>query len=417
MNPLQAQETAREQEARYADLPPRILSSDLPSRLIVEQDTIEVTFVVVDTDDVVEVRVNGQREPIRPGPTVAIRKTLILRQESQRVRVEATDERGNRRERQFIVYYDPQGTLRERLKASEEAPPSAWSIYFALAQQRDTNPSNDLSLPISLPGVSDIEGTIPDDQQGDDRTLLNLGTVFRLGQFDGYAGLQNITYGKAINEGLQSTVLFTGGTYAFTQEPNRKDHLRLGAVFVDINVGGEDYALVSHLIASYRLPLPEKRRKRYHDFGLDLKAKTFAGERRQEVQFADIHWTYARQNNDRTASFQSKLLLGSESEGTPESQFDQLVETLQWRNMWNNKLVYDTTLRIQYRQFVSAEALIDQLYGGDKRVDSIVDWSQAFGYQWHPLWRVALELESRMDVSNRSPYVRYIYGLRLQGGF
>ena len=414
------EELARRAEV-MATTPPRVLSSDLPARIIVTARQLEVSFVIVDSDPVVEVTINDETEPITVSNTVVIRKKLTFNAGEQLIKVTATDEQGNTRTRQFLVIYDPENNYRAKAeaRAAEAASGVQWSVNLDLAFHVDTNPTNDLSLPFSVTDEVDLVGTVPDDQQEDTRSTLGVMTGLRFGnQLSGVFGLQASNYSNPDNHQLASLVLQMGATYLFAKNPAKSNHVRLGFTLMDINVSGSDYAQIALLQPAYQIPLGTRRgRARSHRFGLDLQGKSLADPERDSVFAYGLNWNYLRTNEDQSGSFTSTLSTGFSSEGEEDTEYNHFTENLAWHSLWQNGMIYDIRFRFQVRAYSTAEALIKRLYNTADRVDTILGLDQAVGYQLHKDWSVLFDYNYKLAVSNYSPYVRTIYGLRVKGAF
>ncbi len=97
--------------------PPEILTSELALRTLLETERLEVTFVIVDTDTITEVTIDGEPQDFEPGDTVLISKEFVFDQPETLVRVSATDEAGQTRTVTYTVYLtdlDPQEMARRQ---------------------------------------------------------------------------------------------------------------------------------------------------------------------------------------------------------------------------------------------------------------------------------------------------------------
>ncbi|MDH4225415.1 MAG: hypothetical protein OEW12_07195 [Deltaproteobacteria bacterium] len=125
---------------------PQILTSDLTQRMTAESEPLEVSFVFADSDSVTRVLINGQKQKINPGDTVALTTRIPLNKGSNLVEVIATDQAGNSRTKTFLVEYA--GTLAEsqlpawRMKWIGSLGLGALSLYYASTQGGQVNKSN-----------------------------------------------------------------------------------------------------------------------------------------------------------------------------------------------------------------------------------------------------------------------------------
>ena len=64
------------QEEEGTNQPPEVLTSELTLKTVLESSKLEVTFVIVDSDNVAEVSINGEAQQFDPADTVMITKNL-----------------------------------------------------------------------------------------------------------------------------------------------------------------------------------------------------------------------------------------------------------------------------------------------------------------------------------------------------
>lgn len=82
---------------------PQILTSDLSRTQSVRAENIPTTFTILDSDKIIEVRINGDKIPIKPDNMVIIQRNFIIDQVEVLIEIEATDIKGNTREKSFLV--------------------------------------------------------------------------------------------------------------------------------------------------------------------------------------------------------------------------------------------------------------------------------------------------------------------------
>jgi N-acetylneuraminic acid mutarotase len=82
---------------------PQILTSDLTRRQTITTDTFRVNFVIVDTDPVTEVTLNGEKQTIEPDQAIALTKEIDNRREQTVVTITATNRLGKKREKSYLV--------------------------------------------------------------------------------------------------------------------------------------------------------------------------------------------------------------------------------------------------------------------------------------------------------------------------
>ena len=390
-----------------ADDPPEILTSDLARKQAVDSDRRTVNFVIVDSDTVSEVYINGERQNITPGDTVVLTKELRFKQGRQLVEVVAVDERGNRRERSYLVLYG--------VEDEGEAPMLQLRGLVEFRFEFDDNPTNDISSPIPIAGL-ELDGAVPDDEQTDTRTTLKGTVVASYGALVGFAGVQQIDYAKTENETLDAQILFVGGGYTVKLSPNTS--LPLLATFTDVNIGTNDYATVLSLSPGYAITGtdPESGESERTLFGLDLISKEFAQSERDAVTQYTLKWNYRATDPERQDTYNRRIGVGTASEGREETEYTFAGIDWDWNLNWDTGLKFDVGLGYQYRSYPNDDPLTDEFLGST-RIDNLIRFSGGPGWQFTKDWSAMFNFRYLTDLSNKSPYVRVVYGVAVNGAF
>ena len=390
-----------------AQTPPEILSADVARRQKVEANRMEVSFAIVDTDKVTEVRINGKAQKFEPADTVLITTVLQLKEGRNRVVVEAVDERGNRRSRTFVL-----GLGDVEL---DVAPPKKleWGVAVQLRYEQDDNPTNDL-LSITVDDT-EISGVVKDSEQPDTRTVLQALLSLSYGdRLSGFGGVRDLQYAKAENDVLNVQLLFAGVQYKLYRTDTAD--FRVGYNLADINIGGADYAVTHQVSPSYNTRRIGSDGLTRHQFGLDFTQKDFAAGNAADGSQYTLKWVYRNIDAERLDAFRSVLSTGNSTEGFETSDYDFYNMDFDWYNRWEVGFRFDIGFGYQYRNYPNEkDILFSDL--GDTRVDHILRLSYGLGWQFTPGWSAMFESRNVLDLSNKQPYQRTIQGLVVDGTF
>lgn len=406
--------TAAVARAQDNDNPPEILTSDLALKTVLESDRLEVNFVVVDTDNVTEVTINGEPQSITPGDTVVITRTFQFRQDVTRLKVTATDEAGHTRTVIYTVFrpgVDPT-QVAEAPKATGLRPFGSYDLRF----EWDSNPSNDLSAPISI-GDVDLVGVVPDSQQDDTRTNLLVSGGVTQDFWAVYAGASDISYSKADNDQFAVRALFIGGTLTFAQSDTSA--ILLGYTFTDIDLGGFDYAQQHTLAPAWRSQGSDGDGGTATTlYGLDVTNKSFARSDVQEdsTVFA-AKLDYSTVDAAKQDRYRSVYAIGTATEGIEITEFTYAAADWDWNFGWDSGVLWDIGTGVQYRDYANDTPLSTDTFLGDTRVDIPARFSTGVGYQVLPKMRAMLRFRYVFNLSNKAPYERMILGIGVDGTF
>ena len=405
------EETAGEDPAK---LPPEILTSDLALHTQLESNQITASFVIVDNDEVVEVRINGEAQEITPGDTVMLEKKMVFPDKVSTVEVSATDANGNTRTVRYTVY--PPNV---EMTAKREETPVKFSGSYWVGSYQDSNPSRDLSLPFDVPGVSKL-GVVPDKDQPDRRLETELMGVATYGEFRALIGKRMVTYSKDVNQGNEYDLNILGLRYG--EVGTNQAGALLNYVFIDANIGGFDYAYLHYLAPSWQSKTKDAEGTYTHSYTLGLFAKDFAAPTQPDVLTYGLSWAYQSLDAEKQDSFDFKLRTGTDTDsfmvgGVDVSRYYYLGTKMAWENNWDSGFLLNFGLGMEYRKFPNETNVLTKQAFGDKRVDSPVDLGVTTGYKVMKALVVLLDYQYIFNISNNSPYVRQFLGLGLKGKF
>jgi hypothetical protein len=402
--------------------PPEILTSELALKTVLESDKLDVNFVFIDQDKVAEVKINGEKQPITPGDTVLLTRSFTFTQDVTRVEVSATDEKGHTRTVVYTVFrpgVDPDKALAQEGQPSGEL---AWFGSYDVRSEQDSNPTNDLSSPISIKGVN-VTGVVPDSRQSDSRLNLNGSVGVTKGMWNGFAGASKITYSKKENENFNVQQLYLGG--GLTKPINDTLAFAFNYTFTDVNLGSHDY-LQSHTLspALRRAVDPGDGGTGVSQYGLNVVRKQFALKAfQQDTTDLSLTMDYRSIDKEKQDTYHRVFEYGTSSEGiklsdgTDPSEYTYYGLSFGWNNRWDSGLLVDAGLGTQYRKYKSDKPLTTDTPLGATRVDIPMQVSAGLGWQFRPQLRLMGTYSYLFNLSNKSPFVRQIIGVGLNGAF
>jgi len=399
-----------------SDDPPEILTSELALKTVLESDKMDVNFVFIDQDSVTEVKINGEKQAITPGDTVQLTRSFTFTQDVTRVEVSATDEKGHTRTVTYTVFrpgVDPEKALGEAPAATGEL---AWFASYDVRSEQDSNPSNDLSSPISIKGVS-VTGVVPDDRQSDSRTNLNGSVGVSKDFWNAFAGASKTTYSKSENEIFNVTQIFLGG--GIVKPISETLAFALTYTFADVNLGSHDY-LQSHTLAPAlrRAVDPGDGGTGVAQYGLDATSKKFALTTIQkDTTDTALVLDYRSIDKEKQDRYHRVFVVGKSSEGIASTEYSYYGFSFNWNNRWDSGLLFDAGLGAQYRKYKIDKPLTTDTPLGDTRVDIPMQVSTGLGWQFRPQLRLMGTYSYLFNLSNKSPFVRTIIGVGLNGAF
>ena len=396
--------TAQESDA------PQVLSTDLAIRQVVESDQLTVTFVIVDEDTITKITIDGEPQSFAPGDTVMITKEFTFTPGRRVIKVEVEDEAGNKRERSYLVAFR---VPLEPEKPKEKAAGLRVNFIVEAAFEVDDNPTQDLSLPVTVSQIGEIEGVVDDSEQEDTRQIVK-GVVSLSGdKWSTYLGIASTTYSDSDNQNLESDVVFIGGNW----NPGQGNGFQLGATWTDVDLGGEDYVTLLTLSPATQSTSNDSEGTHRSLWGLDVTSKTFDLPDRKDDTLFTLKWVRNSVDKENQDSSRKVLAVGTSSEGTPATEFNFIGWDADWKNRWDSGLRWDIGWAYAYRDYPNDEDIITDDLFGDTRVDNVFRFSTGVGWEFTPQISALFNYRYVFDLSNDSPYVRQVYGLNVKGVF
>ena len=395
------------------ELAPQILTSDLIRTQTVEEQTKEVSFVIVDSDNIVEVSIDGEPQVFEPNSTVVIDKTFTFKKGKSIITVVAVDEKGNKQEKTYLVGFqvteDP-----AMVKAEKKADKLFWKVQVGMDYEIDDNPTLDFSSPIDVEGL-DIQGVVPDNEQPDNRQSVKATLILGLGKIIGIAGINQTTYAKSENEFLNSLAVYLGAGYRITLDNTRS--LLLNFLFLDINVGTGDYSQNQIFSPAFQSSYKDSDGFYRHLFGLDYTIKSFADSNLSAGNQMVWKWEYNSLDAERLDNFKSLIAYGSGNDGTDISKNTYYGIDLDWENRWESGFKWDLGFGLKYINYENEPPLSSEAGLGSVRVDLPFRFSNAFGLQFTDNWYAKFTYDYTLNLSNKNIYVRTIQGISVAGAF
>ncbi len=391
--------------------PPQILTSDLIRKQIVYGPTKNVSFVFVDDDKIMEIYINQKPQQFEAASTVVIDKRFKLKRGITTLVVAAVDEAGNRREKSYLIVFGKNETTPGE---SEKRYKLRLAGQGSLAYEVDDNPTQDLSSPIKI-GDLEVQGVIPDDEQPDSRTVLKGKLFLNYGTVTGFIGAEDTSYSKAENDFLNSRAILAGMAYATAIAESWK--FLFTYIWLDINVGNADFSQNHLLSPGFQIQSQDEEGTYKNRFGLDLTIKDFADDDYDAGSEMALKWDYDGLELDGMDRYRHTIAVGSVDDGTETSKHRYLNMDFDWYNRWDSGVAWDIGFGYQYRRYDTEKPLKEDTVLGSKRVDMPMRLSTAVGYFFTEQFSVMLKYKNETNLSNKSPYVRNIYGITASGQY
>jgi hypothetical protein len=395
---------------------PEILTTDLVRRQKVDASMLDVSFVIYDDDDIVEVSINGEKQNLVRANTLTINKTLNFVRGKNVITIIAKDDKGNQRVKNYLVAYgveieEAEAQAQEGSKAKED-PKRSWKIVGDIQYNSDSNPNNDLGLPIDT-GDYTLEGQIADDDQADNQTVVNLLGMMNFGKIGAVVGYSQGSYSKEIYEPLKSSVLIAGATYV---PQANEDGLAAKYTFLDISMGTEAFAQYHVINLGYQFGRQDKEDgTTRHLFGLIYNHKMFADSDLEAGNSNLLGWEYTNLDAEKLDFFKSVIAYGTGSDGSEASEYAAFAMDFDWSNKWESGLLQGTGLGFHYKEFPNQEPLSSDF--GDSRIDIPIRFSFNLGWAFNDDWSLKYNYDYKINVSTKSPSYKIVNGLQLKGGF
>ncbi|MBT4090662.1 MAG: hypothetical protein HN580_24020 [Deltaproteobacteria bacterium] len=392
---------------------PQILTTDLTYKQISKTRTKSVSFVIIDDDNINQIFINDNPVAFSPAKSVVINRKFVFNPGKTIIKVVAIDAAGNQREKTFLVGFG----LKEgvQLAPAEEKKPELFiKTVFGVSLENDDNPSNDLSLPISV-GDLEITGVIPDGEQPDQRSNLKGTLILVYKNLSGFVGATRTNYSKPENEYLSSQAIYLGAGYTSPLSSSRK--LVLNFIMMDINVGGDSYSQNIGLSPGLQFNSKDTGGSYKHLLGIDYTIKNFAASGISAGSQMIAKWVYDSQDAEKLDSYHRTFAYGTNDNGTAASKSTFFNFDYDWQNRWTSGLKWDLGFGIQHKTYINDVPLSSDTPLGSKRVDMPIRVSTGMGWHITNDWNLMYNYKYTFNLSNKTPYVRSVHGLTFNGAF
>ena len=412
---------------------PQILSADLAPRQVVEEPELTVNFVVVDSDKVVKVTIDGKPETITPADTVLIEKKFRFKIGRTLVRVEAEDEKGNKRVREFLVAF---GVPLEAEKVEEKPPEFTVKVLTKIRLEKDGNPSNDFGIPAFLESsVSEElrqggEGAVNDADQEDDRTTLQAVVAMGFGQISGFVGFLDTSYSKTFYTNVESQAIFLGAQYNLGKPG--EGGLRISGMLIDLDVGGSDFAVLTTPGVGFEIRSEDNEGTDNIFYGFELNQIDYADQLTSSgiPKTRDgTGFTLRRVRNlvdkPKQDTFKSIAAFGEHPGGASlietTLEFDDphrfLKYDADWENIWDSGFRWGIGYGVGYKKYFEDDQPLDPDLFGSTRVDLPFRFSTAVGWQFTRDFSAIYNFKYTVNLSNKRLFDRLIHGLVVKAAF
>lgn len=410
--PATGQEKAESMAENQA---PQILTTDLTRKQISKESSKSVSFVIIDDDNITQIFINGEPVQFSPGKSVVVNRIFVFKPGKTVIKVAAIDEAGNKREKEYLVGFNlADGAQLAPETEEKQAPRLFWKTVFGISLETDDNPSNDLSLPISL-GDLEITGVIPDSEQPDQRTNLKGTLILVYDNLSAFFGATRTTYSKSENDYLNSQAIYFGAGYAMPLSAGRKFVLNFLAL--DINIGGNNYSQNMGLSPGLQFNSKDEEGTYKHLLGIDYSIKNFAASGVSNGSQMVLKWVYDSLDAEKLDSYHRTFAYGTNDNGTDASQTTFFSFDYDWQNRWQSGFKWDLGMGFQHKTYKNEIPLTSETPLGSKRVDIPIRLSTGMGWHISDDWNLMYNYKYTFNLSNKTPYVRSIHGLTLNGAF
>ncbi|MBU3914013.1 hypothetical protein KKA14_00590 [bacterium] len=391
---------------------PEILTSDLTRKQQLESPELEANFVIYDDDKIVEVKINGKAQKFEPANTIAIDQVFTFQKGENLITVTATDEQGNQNTRSYLVVFGEE--LVDDALASEEDQKEkklAWKIMGSIQLKNDSNPNNDIGLPIDT-GDMTISGQIDDDKQADTQTAADIMAILMYGKWQAYVGYVQSSYSQSLYEDLAATIFIAGASY---MPKASQDGLNAKFTLLNINMGGDPFALYNIFNIGYQFGRKDEGGTTRHLWAFMYNYKTFSDSALDVGNSTILQWEYTNMDVDNLDFFKSLITFGTGNDGDEESKFSIMTMDHDWANKWRSGFLMGIGYGLQYKQFPNQKPLTTEL--GSTRIDLPIRFSFDLGWEFNPDWALKYQYEYTLNISLKIPYYKTVNGLQLRGSF
>lgn len=385
---------------------PQVLTSDLASRQEVEEESLKVTFVFVDDDQIVKVTIDGEEQPIEAADFLQVVKVFRFEKGRRTITVEVEDEKGNRRVKKYLVAFGV--PLKAEKKADGKKPELTIKVIVDASYGTDSNPTLDISLPGAVAGLipsdvelPDLQGAVPDADQPDSRTSLTAVVAASLHSLSGFAGIADTAYAKPDNSALATRALFLGGQYKLADPA--ASGLVVGLTMMDIDVGGNDHSLNNVFSLGWEFRSKDEDGSAKRVVAVELTTKDFSKATLTDGSQSALKYDSSSRDPENLDSFRQVTSVGTNTEGVADTDFSFFAYKANWANRWDVGLRLDIGMDFQFRQATESGLRTKLSFG--------------VGWQFSKDFSAMLTYQNLTNLALTSPYEKTVTGLTVKGAF
>ncbi len=415
--------------------PPQILTSDLFRKQMLDKPVKVVSFIIIDSDNIVAVTINGEEQTIIQGTLIELTKKFVFKQGKTVITIVATDEAGNIKEKSYLVGLGKDAKLGSGVKKKKKSAGFSWKARAGLNYEIDSNPTKDVSLPggIEVEDV-DFSGVVDDSIQTDSKQSLNAVFKGRYGKLYGYLGKTITNYSKSINSFLNTDVTFGGGAYRWefskkylnkcrdlvdiTKCPFYKTYNLIGGIqFIDINVSTNDFSQNLSGKLAIEKSLKSNRGKKKYQLQVKSTQKDFADSSLSTGSQLQLMWKYSSLDIEKLDNYRFKFKYRSGDDGTVESEYVSISLDFDWMNKWEMGLKFDIGFGFASRNYTNDTPLTTNTPLGDTRIEAPFRFSTGLGWDFPYNIKTMYKFNYLYSISNKTPYERIINGVYVRVDF
>lgn len=364
-------------------------------------------------DDIVEVLINDENQDFEVSNTVVISKKFTFRHGRNLIKIVAVDDKGNQSEEKYIVAFGKDVSLIPK-RLTQRKNRFSWNVSLGVKVENDSNPSDDLGVPIDTGDIV-IEGIVPDEDQPDTRTTKNATVSMNYGKFNGFLGINTTEYTQnkyKINYDTSVSMLGLG------YKPGSKEWgTVVKYMMMDINTNGYD-TLQSHTVTmGYQFGYVASNGSNSKQLLYLVHAKSeYADTNTDPSSTGTFRWEYENTDKEGLDYFRYVFALGSSMESTVDQENSFTTLDFLWNNKWLSGVLFDIGFGFGQKTYPNQSPLSSDTPLGDKRVDIPLKFNTALGYTIYGV-KLKWNFDYSFNLSNKKPTVRDISGFELSGNF
>lgn len=402
--------------------PPQILTADLVLKQIVEEESLAVSFVITDQDEIIEVFINDEPANFTPGRIVIINRRFVFQPGKTVIKISAMDVAGNIREKRFLVGFKL-GDADAFMAEEEEKSKFFLMTNVGFSFEYDSNPVSDPGIPFinvgDIIGMDIQLGTVPDLQQPDIKTGLNGTVIAGYGKLVGFGGIAIANYKKTTYNALNSLAIYVGGGY--TLNLSDSSSLGLNVLALDINTGGADFSQNIGFAPAITFKSSDEEGSYTDKFVLDIVSANYASASLIDSINIGVKWNYTSLDTDKLDQYVRTYALGSSSSGTSSSLKQYFQVDYDWKNKWKSGMVWDIGFGWGLESYPNATGdLNDTLgLGIDQKINFPLRFSTGIGWEMFKGWIFQYDYKIKFTGSTATSanVLKTVYGMKVKGSF